>query len=47
MHALELLERLNTPAARREMARLAAGEQGYSLTVDAVESLKRMERWAK
>ncbi len=44
---LELLERLNTPEARREMARLATGEPGYALTVEAAESLKRMDRLAK
>lgn len=44
---LEAVERLNTPAARREMARLAAGETGYPLTVEATESLQRMNRRAE
>ena len=43
---LELLELLNTPDARREMARLAAGEPGYALTVEATESLARMAKRA-
>ncbi len=44
---LELLERLNTPEARREMARLATGEPGSALTLEAAESLKRMDQRAK
>ncbi len=44
---LEMLERLNTPEARAEMARLAAGEAGYALTVEATESLTRMAKRAK
>ncbi len=44
---LEMLERLNTPDARAEMTRLAAGEQGYALTVEAAESLARMAKRAK
>ncbi len=46
LRILELLECLNTPEARREMARLAAGEPGYALTVEATESLARMAKRA-
>jgi hypothetical protein len=41
---LEVLELLNTPAARAVVAELAAGDAEAELTRDAIETLKRMQR---
>ncbi len=42
LRAVELLEGLGTPAARKFLAELAAGASGVPLTIDAAAALKRL-----
>jgi hypothetical protein len=42
--ALEVLERLGTPEARRLLHQLAKGNPSARLTSDAADVLKRLER---
>ncbi len=40
--AVELLERLGTPEARRQLTALAAGNPGTQLTIDAAAAFRRL-----
>jgi hypothetical protein len=42
--AVEVLERMGTPAARAVLKRLAAGSPGHPLTVDAAAAVGRLAR---
>jgi hypothetical protein len=44
IRAVELLEGIGTPAARKLLAELAAGAAGAPLTLDAAAALKRLDR---